>query len=100
LPNSFGPPFQRIANTFCGRSSEMLGGEHLRTGLGPISEPNSKPAEAGLGSAEIGALAHLYRAEVYRGTRWKRSSSTPRGATKNGPNMAGSRANAGRSTMC
>jgi uncharacterized membrane protein len=50
---------------------EKLGGEVLRTELGFMSEPNSKSAEPGFGPAEIGALAHLYRGEVYRSTVWR-----------------------------
>ncbi|MEM6653118.1 MAG: DUF2270 domain-containing protein [Pseudomonadota bacterium] len=34
-------------------------------------DPDQDPPEAICGSAEVGALAHLYRAEVYRSTIWR-----------------------------
>lgn len=36
-----------------------------------MSDPDSDPIEPICGSAEAGALAHLYRAEVYRSTIWR-----------------------------
>ncbi|MEO1642009.1 MAG: DUF2270 domain-containing protein [Pseudomonadota bacterium] len=36
-----------------------------------MTEPDADPIEAICGSAEAGALAHLYRAEVYRSTIWR-----------------------------
>ncbi|MEM7328687.1 MAG: DUF2270 domain-containing protein [Pseudomonadota bacterium] len=36
-----------------------------------MMEPDQDPPEAICGSAEVGALAHLYRAEVYRSTIWR-----------------------------
>lgn len=36
-----------------------------------MTEPDSDPIEPICGSAEAGALAHLYRAEVYRSTIWR-----------------------------
>jgi len=36
-----------------------------------MSESNSNPAVPEFGPAEIGALAHLYRGEVYRSTVWR-----------------------------
>jgi uncharacterized membrane protein len=38
---------------------------------GPIPSPSAPEAPKPLGPAELGALAHLYRAEVYRGTVWR-----------------------------
>jgi len=35
------------------------------------SDPDSDPIEPIIGNAEVGALAHLYRAEVYRSTVWR-----------------------------
>lgn len=35
------------------------------------SDPDSDPPEPIVGPAEIGALAHLYRAEVFRSTAWR-----------------------------
>lgn len=37
----------------------------------PVPEPGAPAGARPLGPAEIGALAHLYRAEVYRGTVWR-----------------------------
>lgn len=37
----------------------------------PAGVPQPQDASHPLGPAEIGALAHLYRAEVYRGTVWR-----------------------------
>ena len=34
-------------------------------------DPDGDPPEAIVGSKEVGALAHLYRAEVYRSTIWR-----------------------------
>ena len=34
-------------------------------------DADQDPPEAICGSAEVGALAHLYRAEVYRSTIWR-----------------------------
>ena len=36
-----------------------------------MTEPDADPIEPICGSAEAGALAHLYRAEVYRSTIWR-----------------------------
>jgi uncharacterized membrane protein len=36
-----------------------------------MTDPDSDPLEPICGSAEAGALAHLYRAEVYRSTIWR-----------------------------
>ena len=36
-----------------------------------MSDPDGDPIEPICGSAEAGALAHLYRAEVYRSTIWR-----------------------------
>jgi len=36
-----------------------------------MTEPDDDPIEPICGSAEAGALAHLYRAEVYRSTIWR-----------------------------
>lgn len=36
-----------------------------------MMDPDSDPVEPIVGPAEIGALAHLYRAEVYRSTTWR-----------------------------
>ena len=33
--------------------------------------PNDKPVRTEFSSAEMGALAHLYRGEVYRSTLWR-----------------------------
>jgi len=35
------------------------------------ADPNGDPPEAICGNKEVGALAHLYRAEVYRSTVWR-----------------------------
>ena len=36
-----------------------------------LADPDGDPPEAICGSKEVGALAHLYRAEVYRSTVWR-----------------------------
>jgi len=36
-----------------------------------MMDPDSDPIEPIVGNAEIGALAHLYRAEVFRSTAWR-----------------------------
>ena len=36
-----------------------------------MSDPDTDPIEPIVGSAEAGALAHLYRAEIYRSTIWR-----------------------------
>ena len=36
-----------------------------------MTDADQDPPEAICGSAEVGALAHLYRAEVYRSTSWR-----------------------------
>ena len=35
------------------------------------SDPDADPIEPIVGNAEVGALAHLYRAEIYRSTVWR-----------------------------
>ena len=38
---------------------------------GTFDDPDADPVEGICGSKEVGAIAHLYRAEVYRSTLWR-----------------------------